>query len=494
MNVSQRLRLKEIGKGAFIREEMTRLGFWPPSPEVAARAAEVEAQLGPLYEELIRLRTDLTSVEAEISASSDVTALLAEVRRKRIERVRAARAVRKTEREQARIESAAQDKERRRTTLPFLGVGVSNGLVYENGDTAKISERALPLLETASDIARAIGITEQELAFLTYHRGASGVDHYARFTIPKKRGSVRVLSSPKPRLRVAQGWLLRTLEHLPVHRAAMAFRPALSVADNAKAHQGRAVVVRVDLKDFFPSIGLPRVKALFQSFGYNGGVATILALLATESPRAAVTLADGKKRFVALGGRVLPQGACTSPILTNLLCRRMDARLAGASDALKFTYTRYADDLVFSHREQDAPVAVLLALIERIVTESGFVINREKTAVMRPQHRQVVTGVVVNETPHISRHDLRKFRAFLHQCGTKGADAMSAQIGKDALSYARGYLSFVHMVSPEQARRITAANPWLGPVGDADTSSKPDAVEAIVPTPSGGATGGDDWV
>jgi len=418
--------------------------------------------------------------------------LLAEVRRKRIERVRAARAIRKAEREMERAESAASDKERRRTTIPFLGVGVSNGLVYEGGDTAKVSERALPHLETASDIARAIGITEQELAFLTYHRGASSVDHYARFTIPKKRGGVRVLSSPKPRLRVAQSWLLQSLEHLPIHNAAMAFRPARSVLDNAQAHTGRAVVVRVDLKDFFPSIGLGRVKALFQSFGYNGGVATVLALLATESPRAPVTLADGKKRFVALGGRVLPQGACTSPLLTNLLCRRMDARLHGAASALRFTYTRYADDLVFSHRDGDAPVAVLLALVQRIVAESGFTINDEKTAVMRPQHRQVVTGVVVNETPHISRHNLRKFRAFLHQCETKGVDEMGKQIGKDALAYARGYLSFIHMVNPEQAQKIAAANPWLGPVGGAN-AGKSDAVEAVVPKPSGGAAGG-EWV
>ena len=86
---------------------------------------------------------------------------------------------------------------------------------------------------------------------------------------------------------------------------------------------------------------------------------------------------------------------------------------------------------------------------------------RAKTRVMRPQHRQVVTGVVVNETPRLSRHDLRKFRAFLHHCETEGLQTMSEKIGKNALLYANGYLSFLHMVNPEQAQKIRQRHAWL---------------------------------
>jgi len=462
MNTEQRDRLKAVGKDAFVREEMTRLGYWPPSAEVAAKSAEAEAALRPLYEELALLRTELSQIEGEIAQTGDVPTLIAEIRRKRIERVRAARAVRKAEREKTRAEKTVADKAWRQSTLPFLGHGVSSGLVYSGEDAVKLSGQNLPLLNTAADVARAIGIATRDLAFLTYHRGAAMIDHYHRFTIPKKRGGQRVISSPKTRLRVAQRYLLdNVLAPLPVHEAAMAFRPGLSVVDNAKRHAGKAVVVRVDLKEFFPSVKLPRVKRLFQSMGYNEGVATLFALLATEAPRAAVTLDGGNKRFVAIGERCLPQGACTSPAITNLLCRRMDARLSGAARSLGFLYTRYADDLIFSHDDPKASVGILLKVVRQVIAEVGFVINEEKTAVLRQQHRQVVTGLVANETPRLSRKDLRRFRAFLHQCEKHGHEEMSRRLGQDALAYASGYLSFIHMVNPEQEEQIKRAAPWL---------------------------------
>ena len=462
MNTAQKNRYKQIGKQAFIREEMTRLGFWPPSPEVAAQAAGAERQLRAIYDALADVQTELGTVEAQIAEAGDIPRLLQEVRRKRIERVRAERAARREARLQEQAQKRADTAAWRQKTLPFLGAGVSQGLVYDAGDPDALAARGLPLLASASDIAAAIGVDEGELAWLTYHRGAASLDHYSRFAIPKKRGGTRVISSPKRRLRVAQNWLLaHVLTPLPVHDAAAAFRPSLSVVDNAARHAGRAVVVRLDLKDFFPSVTLPRVRRFFRSLGYSSGVATILALLATEAPRAAVQM-DGQTRFVALGERSLPQGACTSPALTNLLCRRMDSRLAGAAEALGFRYSRYADDLVFSHAEASAPVGILLALARRIVGEAGFTINEDKTAVLRPHQRQVVTGLVVNETPHVSRTDLRRFRALLHRCETLGIAAVSEQLGKDARAHAAGYLAFLHMVAPEQAARFRQKHPWIG--------------------------------
>ncbi len=461
MNAEQKNRYRQIGKQAFIREEMTRLGFWPPSPEVAAQAATAEKQLRALYEELAQVQTDLAAVEAKIAEAGDIPKLLQEVRRKRIERVRAERAARREARAREQAQKRADAAAWRQKTLPFLGAGVSRGLVYDAGEPEKLAALGLPLLTSASDVAQAIGIEERELAWLTYHRGAASLDHYARFAIPKKRGGTRVISSPKRRLRVAQGWLLaRVLAPLPVHDAAAAFRPGLSVVDNAARHAGRAVVARIDLKDFFPSVTLPRVRRLFRDMGYGGGVATLFALIATEAPRAAVAL-DGRTRFVALGERSLPQGACTSPALTNLLCRRMDARLAGAAEALGFRYTRYADDLTFSHAEGSAPVGILLALARRIIADVGFVVNEEKTSVLRPQHRQVVTGLVVNEAPHVSREDLRRFRAVLHRCETLGVAEVSRQMGRDARAYAGGYLAFLHMVAPAQAERLALKHPWI---------------------------------
>ena len=132
-----------------------------------------------------------------------------------------------------------------------------------------------------------------------------------------------------------------------------------------------------------------------------------------------------------------------------------------------FTYTRYADDLVFSHEEKEAPVGMLLDLARRILNDAGFTVNEEKTAVLRPQHRQTVTGLVVNRDgqgaaqPRVSRGDLRRFRAFLHHVERDGAQAVSQRLGKDALAYGAGYLAFIHMVSPEQAKRLQEKHPWL---------------------------------
>lgn len=246
----------------------------------------------------------------------------------------------------------------------------------------------------------------------------------------------------------------------------MAFRPGRSILDNAALHVGKAVVVRIDLKDFFPSIVFRRVKGVFESFGYNEGVATLLALLATEPPRAAVSL-DGQRRFVSIGERQLPQGACTSPALTNILCRKLDRRLAGASAGFDFTYSRYADDLVFSHAGRDLELGQFLEFARLILKEEGFTVNEKKTAVMRPQHRQAVTGLVVNEKPRVSREDLRRFRAFLHHCERDGLDAVSHRLGKNAQAYAFGYVAFLHMVAPEQAERVRQAHPWLNQWGEA---------------------------
>lgn len=456
-----RARMQEVGKSEFIREEMERLGYWPPEAGVEEAAKQAETQLKALYAELRPLQSELREIDTELRLNGSVAQLLLEVRKKRIERVRAAREVRRTEQQQRTAERREADKTRRRTTLPFLGEGISAGLRYEGGNLQQLADLGLPLLTTASDLAAAIGITTQGLGWLTFHRGAAAVDHYSRFTIPKRSGGVRVISSPKRHLRVAQDWILTTLLNpIAVHDAAMAFRPGRSILDNARQHAGKAVVIRLDLKDFFPSIRMRRVRGLFESFGYNEGIATLLALLTTESPRVAATL-DGEKRFIALGARSLPQGACTSPALTNILCRRLDARLTGLAAAFGFTYTRYADDLVFSHTGPDAPVGPLLGLTRTVIAAEGYVVNDEKTRVMRPQHRQAVTGVVVNEIPRVSRHDIRRFRAFLHHCETEGFTSVSERLGKNALLYAAGYLAFLHMVNPEQALHFQEHHPWL---------------------------------
>jgi len=472
-----RERLKALGKRGFELSEMERLGFWPPDPETVLKTKDTQAELRAVHSEMLPLRRRMIELEKEMANAADIQVALAEVRTRRIERVKAERAQRKIRKAQEREEKREADKAWRGGILPYLGRGVSAGLNFEGGDGEKLKSFGLPILSNAEEIAGALQISTSKLAWLSYHRGAAAIDHYHHFTIPKKSGGERKISAPKSQLRAAQEWIAQNiLAPAPIHEAAMAFRPKICIADNAALHAGAQVVVRIDLKDFFPSITFRRIKRTFQKLGYNEGVATIFALLCSESPRVALTL-DGTKHFVVLTERFLPQGASTSPSITNILCRDLDARLTGAAQTYGFIYTRYADDLVFSAREEkrveDEPsrLGLLLSLVEQIVADEKFEINENKTAIMRPHRRQTVTGLVINEvkstaagssTPaRVSRRDLRKFRAFLHRYEKLGREAMTAQLGQDALSYARGYLCFVHMVDAERAAQFRAAHSWL---------------------------------
>ncbi len=469
--------IKQLGKREFERREIERLGFWPPANgDAPATAEELRAKLAPLNDELRAvaedarpLRARLSDVERELSSAGDIEAKLAEVRRARIERVKAARAERKERRARERELRLADDARWRSEQLPHLGRGVSRRLDFSiPSDAEKLARFGLPVWNEPRDLAGFLEMNVGQLAWLCYHREAAPTDHYSHFSIPKRSGGSRAISAPRPYLKAAQSKILEAvLRPVPVHAAAAAFLPALNIADNAARHAhtesgGPSALLRVDLKDFFPSITFARVAGVFGSLGYNRGIATLLALICTESPRVAATF-DGQKSYVALGERFVPQGAPTSPALTNLLCRRLDARLQGMAAHYGFTYSRYADDLVFSSPAPDARPISLQRGVLTVLEAEQFALNPDKIALLRRGARQSVTGLVVNGDgePRLSRRDLRRFRAVLHAIETRGEGAVSEQMGKPALPYARGYLAFIHMVSPAVAAKLQAKHGWL---------------------------------
>lgn len=386
-----------------------------------------------------------------------------EVRRERIERVkreREGRKVLKAEEQARRRQELAEEK---RKTPRFLGHGVSARLSFGGGNSAELAARGLPAPENLEQLAESMQLDPSEVLWLSYERAATTVDHYTRFEIPKKSGGRRLISSPKPKLRVAQSWIAKNvLDLLSPSPHATAFRPGTSIVDNASPHLQASIVVKLDLKDFFPSISFPRVRGYFEYLGFNPGIATVLALICTDAPRVRLAL-DGSVKYVAMGERVLPQGACTSPALANLIATPLDGRLAGLCKALesKWTYTRYADDLTFSCRDHNADVGRLLKAIAKIVDDEGFRINADKTAVMRAPGRQVVTGLLVGDEIRLSRRDIRRLRAFLYRCDKEGVEVVSRAIGKDALAVARGHLSYISMIMPEHAAGLKQQYVWL---------------------------------
>jgi len=299
------------------------------------------------------------------------------------------------------------------------------------------------------------------LQWLVYDRDATKTDHYTRFEIPKRAGGMRLISSPKPALRKAQEWILQyQLKNLSVHSAAMAFRPGLSIVDNAQLHANSKNLVRIDLKDFFPSITFIRVRGFLESLGYNPGIATILSLICTDSPRVLLKHID-QTHFVKTGERCLPQGACTSPALANLIANKLDRRLQKYTEKAGWLFSRYADDLVFSTNKVDMPPHRLIRAVSMIIKDEGFTVNEGKTNVMRAPKRQIVTGLMVNNGVRISRKDIRRYRAFFHRCVTKGFEEVSNELGKDAVSVSRGYLAYINMVSPETGQKISEQHPWI---------------------------------
>lgn len=343
----------------------------------------------------------------------------------------------------------------------YLGRRVSSRLQFVGGEPDRLTQHGIPVLSTFTDVADALGVTPSELMWLVFERGAEGSSHYARFEIPKRAGGQRLISAPKPFLRAAQQWVrVNILAPLPVGPSAAAFRPGLSIVDNARRHAGKKCLIRMDLTSFFESVTFPRVRGFFESLGYNPGVSTVLALICTDAPRARVAL-DGETHYVIIGDRSLPQGGCTSPDLCNLITARLDARLEGLARKFGYEYSRYADDLVFSTDDELTSASTVISAVTRICKDEGFEVNRQKTRTMRTPNRQLVTGLLVNDGVRLTRKDLRRIRAFLHHCETRGMETVSAEIGKDASAVAKGYFAYVFMVSPRVALNLAEKHPWI---------------------------------
>lgn len=433
-------------------------GFWPKDKGLPE---------DPVDEAKERLELDAkkqTLTAQAFSSSENLQKALDGERDRRIKESREKRARRQMEKAAAALLARTAWAKERAKRIVHAGVGVSGDLEQATSDEAKLLARGLPILHTADDVARLLGLTLARLRFLTFHRRTATLVHYHRFELPKKTGGVRRISAPKPALKAAQHVVFaEILGKLAIAErlgdSAHGFVKTRSVVSNALPHVGKAVVVNLDLKDFFPSVTFGRVRGLFKGFGYSGVVATLLALLCTEPPRVAVDL-DGRVVQVAVGARQLPQGACTSPALTNLLCRRLDARLRGLAATLGYSYTRYADDLTFSAPDGD-DVNGLLFRVRRVIVDEGFVEHPDKTRVMRKGRRQEVTGVVVNQRPAVPREDVRRLRAILHQAKRDGL-AAQRRPGPDGTlptvtSFAaelRGRIAWVQMVDRDKGDRL----------------------------------------
>jgi RNA-directed DNA polymerase len=341
--------------------------------------------------------------------------------------------------------------------------------------------------------------------------------HYHRSWIPKADGSGRLLEAPKRELKDLQRQVLHgILDRIPAHPAAHGFTRGRSALTGARLHTGREAVIRLDLESFFTAVSAGRVYGIVRTAGYPEPVAHALAGLCTTTtpasvrrlappvappgptapgapqgapppappgpvdpgtgPAAAPTPAGrleraspqavGRRRRMleALAMPHLPQGSPTSPALANLAAFGLDRRLAGLAARFAATYTRYADDLTFSgDRTLVRQAGRIIALVEDIAADEGFRVNEAKTRVRTRAQRQLVTGLVVNERPNVTRADYDRLRAVLHDAATNGPTAANRHGHPDFRAHLLGRIAWAAAANPARAARLHttfAAIPW----------------------------------
>lgn len=230
-------------------------------------------------------------------------------------------------------------------------------------------------------------------------------DPYLDVVRRKRNGTTRPISSPEPFLMDTQRWILHHVaESCEVHEASYAYRRNRSVLECARRHMGARWLVKLDIHDFFESVGEGRVNRLFKGLGYPPLLSLELARLCTrargEPPfRRSFHRYRHKAPYAVEAIGCLPQGAPTSGMLANAAMLSVDAELAALAASTGLTYTRYSDDMTFSagdgfSRQQAGAV---VNQVSAALGRGGFRLHRDKTRVVPPGARQIVLGLLVDE-------------------------------------------------------------------------------------------------
>lgn len=285
--------------------------------------------------------------------------------------------------------------------------------------------------------------------------------NYRYFQIGKRRGGKRPINSPNSKIKTIQYWILTNiLEKLLTHDAGTGYKKGTSIIKNAAVHQNSEMILKIDLKSFFDSIYEPRVYGLFKEIGYESNVAVDLAKLCTAFilPDNGITILANNQdeRGFAIHAS-LPQGAPTSPILSNLIGYKLDSRLSGIAKSSGCRYSRYSDDLTFSGKKEQLPA---LGLIKHIVREENFIVNNEKTRYMRKGTRQIVTGISVANGLHVPKKYKKELWRHLHICQKFGPKSHLLWLNKkpkeNFADYILGKIMFVRQVEPTTGDRMLA--------------------------------------
>ena len=290
-----------------------------------------------------------------------------------------------------------------------------------------LMSKQLPLISSSFMLSLFIGIDSNDLQ----NMALNSHQFYRQFYIPKANGKQRLITEPLPELKQVQYWILHNiLEKCPISKYAKAFIKDKSLISNAKYHLNQNVVVTLDIMDFFPSISFYMVRNLFHQLGYALSVSTLLASLCCYR-------------------NALPQGAPTSPYLSNLCMIPIDAAISKYILFRGIRYTRYADDLTFSGTFDPHK---LIHNISSLLYKFGFHINPDKTRVAHQNARQEVTGIVVNSHMQMERSKRKAIRQQMYYIKKYGIESHLSHIKESKAHYLNhllGQINFALFVNPK---------------------------------------------
>lgn len=264
-------------------------------------------------------------------------------------------------------------------------------LVYSE----KLLKNNFPIIYNTSHLACLVGYKKKYLKRAAYFSD----NFYREFEIAKRGGKSRKIAEPLPSLKAIQKWILyNILYSIPISNYAKAYVPKKNIKQNLYWHRNMEIVLTLDITNFFPSIKLDSIENIFYSLGYSRIVANLLAKLCTKDD-------------------CLPQGAPTSPCLSNIFMKNLDDSIAGYCKERKIRFTRYADDITFSG---DFDHLEIIEFVKQELTQLGFVLNPKKTRLMTRNQAQIVTGVVVNkklQIPFKKRNQIRQEMYYIIKFG-----------------------------------------------------------------------------
>jgi hypothetical protein len=320
----------------------------------------------------------------------------------------------------------------------------------------------VPALPSPGALAAWLGLAPGALDWFADCQGrearlpAGPLRHYAYRWVAKRGGRTRLIEMPKARLKAIQRRVLRDiLDRIPPHEAAHGFRRGRSVLTYAAPHAGRRIVLRFDLRDFFPSVRAARVHALYRTAGYPDPVARLLSGLCTNAAPSEVRDTVAREMALPYAAAHLPQGAPTSPGLANLCAYRLDCRLAALAGSVGARYTRYADDLAFSGGEAlERGARRFQVMVCRVALEEGFEVHTRKSRFMRQAVRQQLAGVVVNERPNVKRADFDELKAILCNCARHGPASQNRDGHADFRAHLLGRIAYVGLLNPARAAKL----------------------------------------